>query len=212
MNTAMDKLLAIAGNQLLPAWDVEDESLLSQKGHLGKELLEVLRKRNGFYAFESSLHVLPLGKSRETLTLGYWNDPHGWRQEFGKLIPSDLVFFAEDAFGNQFAFGQDGVSLFYPEFAEVEHLTDSLEEWAKLILSDWRGYTGYDLAHEWQLANGPLQERQRLLPKVPFVIGGKYEIANLYAGDILQAMRFRASLASQIANLPDGTAVRMRVI
>jgi hypothetical protein len=46
-----------------------------------------------------------------------------------------------------------------------------------------------------------------LIPKIPFVLGGKYEVDNLYAGNIVDAMRFRASLARQISAIPDGTAI-----
>jgi len=52
----------------------------------------------------------------------------------------------------------------------------------------------------------------RTLTKVPFVVGGKYELDNLYAGNILEAMRFRASLARQIAEVPDGTPINLKVV
>ena len=46
-----------------------------------------------------------------------------------------------------------------------------------------------------------------LLPKIPFVFGGKYEIENLYPVDDLKGMLFRASIAKQIRGLPDGCQI-----
>ncbi len=89
---------------------------------------------------------------------------------------------------------------------------DSLAEWAELLLSDWRGFTGFELAHEWQVANRPLAAGERLIPKIPFVIGGKYEVAILYAGQNVAAMRFRGDFARQIAQLPEGTRISLKVV
>lgn len=212
MNKAFEKLISVAGDALLPQWHVNDEEALAPFGRVGGELLEVLQRKNGLFAFESALHVLPLGSGRDFLNLGLWNNPKSWKAEFGDLVPPSLLFFAQDVYGNQFYIRNDEVGLFYPEFAEIEPLAKSLAEWGDIVLSDWRGFSGYDLGHEWQVLNGPLSDGERLIPKIPFVLGGKYEVNNLYAGQIVDAMRFRASVARQIAGLPDGTAIDLKII
>jgi hypothetical protein len=80
-----------------------------------------------------------------------------------------------------------------------------------LILDDYEVLTGYPLAAEWQALNGRLPARQRLVPKVPFVAGGEFEIGNLYALDSVEGMCLRASLAVQIRDLPDGAKFRFTV-
>jgi hypothetical protein len=122
-----------------------------------------------------------------------------------------VLFFAQDAFGNQFGISNQSVVLFYSEFAECEPLAGDLDDWGEALMGDWRGFSGFELAHEWQIHNRPLAEGERLIPKVPFVIGGKYEISNFYAGRVVEAMRFRGSLARQLSTIPDGTLIKLKI-
>jgi hypothetical protein len=50
----------------------------------------------------------------------------------------------------------------------------------------------------------------RLLPKTPFVCGGKYQLDNLYSVEEVKGMQFRASIANQIRDLPDGSDVVLK--
>ena len=76
-----------------------------------------------------------------------------------------------------------------------------------MILSDYSYRTGHPLAHDWQIRHGPLPAGQRLAPKVPFVVGGKFLVENLYATSDVEGMRFRGSVARQIREVPDGAQV-----
>jgi hypothetical protein len=49
------------------------------------------------------------------------------------------------------------------------------------------------------------------MPKVPFFLGGEYKIENLWAGNPLEGMRFKADLAMQTRDLPEGTQVKLIV-
>jgi hypothetical protein len=211
MKMSLNKLLSVASDPLLGGWGIHEEQLVEPFGTIGTELLELLRCKNGFYAFESALHVIPLGSSPDHLNLAVWNDPQTWRGDYGDLIPMGILFFAEDAYGNQFGIMSEGVVLFYAEFAEIEPVAKSIREWGEVVLADWRGFSGYELAHAWQIQHRPLAEGERLVPKVPFVIGGKYELDNLYAAPVIDAMRFRGSLARQLAKVPDGTPIDLKI-
>lgn len=211
MNNALTKLLSVASDALLPMWGIHEERLLERFGADASGLLDLLRCKNGFFAFESALHVYPLGARSGGLNLLDWNDPHNWRSEYGDLIEVPVLFFAQDVFGNQFGISNKGIILFYSEFAETELVGENLDEWGDALISDWRGFTGYELAHEWQIQNRPLAEGERLIPKVPFVVGGKYELSNLYAGRAVEAMRFRGSLARQLSRVPDGTPISLKI-
>ncbi len=212
MNTALKKLISIASNPLLPQWRAEDERIVEPFGEIGRALLDLLRHKNGFFAFESALHVLPMGSHPDCLTLEFWNDLETWKGCYGRLIPMPVLFFAQDVYGNQFGITQEGIFLFFSEFAEFEPVAKTLADWGDIFLADWRGFSGYDLAHAWQAQNGMLKEGERLIPKIPFVVGGKYEVANLYKGPIVEAMRFRASLAGQVDAIPDGSSIDLRII
>ena len=65
------------------------------------------------------------------------------------------------------------------------------------------------MAHEWQAKNGPLPSGKRLMPKTPFFLGGEYKVENLWAGSALEGMRFKADLAIQTRDLPEGAKVKL---
>jgi hypothetical protein len=199
----------------------------------------LLNERNGFYAFESALHVLPslclpstrldslLGTETGSVLVGrdddqgqwpgsrmdleHWNSELLWRTHFEQATEG-LLFFAEDAFGEQFALSEGQVVRFDPETGETAEHAPTLEAWAEKIVSDYSYETGYKVAHEWQLQNGPLIEGHRLIPTLPFVMGGKYEVDNLYSLDAVKSMRYRADIWKQLRTIPDGTHVKLKVI
>ncbi len=200
----MDQLVAIGSGPLT------HESARPEELAAGLEVL--LLACNGFYAFESALHVYPSTATASELGVAKWNEPELWRETFDAL-GDGWCCFAEDAFGGQFAIGPNGVvGLLDPEIGLIEHLAADIEAWAKRVLDDYTVLTGWPLAHEWQVANGPLRPGRRLIPKVPFVLGGDFSSDNLYDADAVSAMRYRGDLAAQMRDLPDGSRVTLRII
>ncbi|WP_229115986.1 SMI1/KNR4 family protein [Parenemella sanctibonifatiensis] len=195
-DSALDALLSIGSEAIstTPIASVPDTAL-------GRQLGDLLRRRNGFVAFESALVIR--GAGSEPGMLDNWNDGTGWRAAYDDLADG-LCFFAEDIFGGQFAFDGGTVVSFDPETGEREHLGSSLEEWAATILGDAEVLTGYPLAQEWQAEHGRLPFGQRLVPRLPFVAGGDFTVANLTATDDVQGMLERAKLALAFRDLPDG--------
>lgn len=179
-------------------------------GALGEELLTLLRQKNGFYAFESALHIFPAAPFEHEMTLSRWNSHGLWRNGYGELAEGCL-FFAEDVFGNQFCIRDGRVGSFDSETGRVEVVAGSLEEWAGLILGDYNLHTGHPVAHHWQREHGPLPIGKRLGLKRPLALGGDYAMENLYLVDAIEGMRFKADVARQIKDLPDGTRVEFRI-
>ena len=101
----------------------------------------------------------------------------------------------------RFCIRGESICTFDPETAAIEELSLSLSEWAETILSDYEVQTGYPLAHAWQAVNGPLVLDQRLIPKVPFVCEGKFEIDNLHVLNDVEGMSFRATISNGIKEL-----------
>jgi hypothetical protein len=213
MDGSLSKLLSIASSPLcesVRSLKLENQWQLSSV--IVTELESVLKCKNGFYAFESALHVFPSGCGDSTTTLEKWNEPGLWKNSFRSELDS-IVFFAEDLFGMQFGIMDEFVIKFDPETSEIdETFAESLGGWASIILDGFDYQTGYPLAHEWQRLNGPILPGRRLLPKIPFVLGGEFELSNLYEVDAIQGMRFRADLSKQIKDLPDGTPVQIDVV
>lgn len=179
-------------------------------GSLANELLAFLAVKNGFYAFESALVVLPADIDHE-MGLERWNSLSGWRAEYGSLADGCL-FFAMDAFGGQFCIADSRVLLFDPETARKEPVADDIAGWESRILEDYRVLTAWPLAHEWQEHNRPLTLRERLVPTTPFVLGGEFVHTNLHAVDAAKAMGFYGNLATQIHGLPDGTPIQLKIV
>jgi len=210
MSKNIDQLLAVAGPALCVGPPQISEALAADAGGLARELMDVLRRRNGFFAFESALHVFPAGPGSEGYELVRWNEDNLWRGEYGDLAQG-FLFFAEDIIGSQFALRSGRLFRFDPETGESEEIGASLEEWATLILSDYEYETGYPLAHEWQREHGRLPPSQRLVPTIPLVLGGDLELKNVHACDAVEGMQQRACIARQIRDLPDGATISLRV-
>lgn len=173
-----------------------------------RDVFGVLNVKNGFYAFENALLFRPLSTSGNVQGIIEWNKADGWRVAYGDLV-AGIVFFAEDIFAVQFGVHADGVVSFNPETGAVYDIAATVEEWAAEILEDYEELTGWPVAHEWQGTNGGLVPGQRLLPRVPFVLGGEYESTNLVAIGEIDAMRKLGGLFQAISGLADGEKVSL---
>ncbi|MDH0865430.1 SMI1/KNR4 family protein [Mitsuaria sp. GD03876] len=170
----------------------------------------MLFARNGFFAFESALHVLPAVETVAAPVIGVqaWNAQDTWRDRYEDLL-SAIFFFAEDAFGGLFGIRDKEIVSFEPETGDLDVMADSLDGWAAAILSDHAQWTGHPVAHAWQAAHGAIPAGKRLLPKRPFILGGAFDVANLFAVDAVKGMRYRGDLWRQLRDLPDGAQVRL---
>ena len=140
-----------------------------------EQLLPLLELRNGLYAFEQALHVFSDFGAADEKGIFEWNGDALWRREYDGLA-GQAVFFAEDIFGTQFCGLDQAVATFDPETGAFEQIAEDVEGWAETILKDYNLWTGYKLAHTWQMANGRIPAGSRLVPITPFVLGGKYTI------------------------------------
>lgn len=207
----IQKLLSIGGNSLSHQPVSVNVAGFDDYGKLAVELLNLLGQKNGFYAFESALHVFPAAPFENEMTLSRWNSHGLWRHEYNELAEK-MLFFAEDAFGNQLCLHDGQVSLFDAETGGLEPQGRTLDAWAKRLLEDYQVLTGHPLLHQWQTRNGALPVGKRLMPKIPFVLGGQYALDNLYPIGAVSGMKTRGNLARQIKDLPDGAQVQFRII
>jgi hypothetical protein len=184
----------------------------SDMGQVPEILRHLYQQANGFYAFESALHVLPVGRKAGVIDLATWNAEGLWRDSYEDLVAPDWTFFAEDVFGVQFVVTEGGISTFDPETGDLERQAADAEEWAAAIIADYDFLTGHSVASKWQSLYGPLPLGSRLMPKIPFVLKGEMTVPNLYVLDAVKGMRARGDFARQIRNLPEGAQVTLRVV
>jgi hypothetical protein len=177
-----------------------------------RSLRVLLADKDGYYAFESALHLFPSRSVPGHIGVVEWNSRDLWKGEYGALIPDNLVFFSEDIFGVQFGLDENSVIEFDPETADIRFVADDVDDWAKLILSDYETITGFPIAHQWQIANGPLPVGTRLSPLTPFVLGGAFDLANIKCSNAVDGMRIRAPIARQIHDLSDNSRISLNVV
>lgn len=187
-----------------------DLTALQARGGTYLELANILRQKDGFYAFESALHFRPWRTSSNSVGIVEWNSEAGWRSEYGELAIGCL-FFAEDLFAGQFCLKDGEVWQFDPETGDLKRLGTTLEDWARSVMQDYKFLTGQPLANEWQRLNGSLPFGARLVPKVPFVLGGEFSVSNLTLMDAERGMRVRGNLARQLHSLPDGAQIQFLI-
>jgi hypothetical protein len=211
-NRALAKLIDLGGNLIsedAPRMSVQCAALA---GARSSELLALLWKKNGLFVFESALHILHAGNPQAPMPdICTWNESPTWRSAYHGLADGGLCF-AEDLFGGQFQLSDDCIVKMDPETGNKTRIADNLEGWAQAILDDYEILTGWPLAREWQEQRGPLPLGSRLIPKLPFVLGGAFSVDNLHVVPSVVAMRFYGDLAVQLRNLPDGADVKIKII
>ena len=190
----IDKLLSISSNTY------EIKNKLGDKD-FDEQLSYILKNKNGFYVFESALHFFSDNEIK-TIT-------NSMKKHYNYENIENCIFFAEDIFGNLFCYNNYLKTIFLLdlESGNMEECGSSFEDWSKNILEDYDYLTGYNLAHDWQIKNGSLGKGVRLMPKIPFVLGGEYNINNLQEVQQIEGIRKRFNLYKQIKDLDDGAKI-----
>jgi len=85
MGKSLEKLLSIATDSLLGLPSGMSAGTPALNATRWRELAAFLRRRNGFYAFESALHVFPLQSAGNVYGLDVWNAPDAWVDSYEDL-------------------------------------------------------------------------------------------------------------------------------
>jgi len=210
MKNPISKLLSICSNELAKHFDDISGTLKPEISSKFPDYVALLRMRNGFYGFELALHVFPVTFGQEDFNVFSWNKENLWRERYDGMTDGHF-FFAEDAFGGQFSLKKDGIFSFDPETGQSQKICENISQWCDAILGDYDFLTGYSLMHQWQATHGNIKPDQRLVPIIPFVLGGEFSVENLRVEQAVTAMRARGSIAVQIRDVPDGGTIKLNV-
>jgi hypothetical protein len=163
---------------------------------------------DGYY-FNESLHIYGNSESKIYHDYIYRTNliktSYYWIDEIEKI-----KCFGEDLFGNQYIFYSLGIGMLTIETGDIEFISNDFNEWLLKIEGDLDYYTGESLKVTWSLSNGQLEYYERLTPKKPFILGGKYEIGNLYNLDFKSIIGFNSEIAKQIYDMPDGSEISLK--
>ena len=207
----IEKLIEISSEPLVTA-SVSIDNINIVEGiskEIINELFELLIKKNGFFAFESALLILPTERAGGIPSLQEWNEYNRWKRYYPNLKQS-VLFFSQDVFACKFGITSSDIIRFDPETGEVTNHSDSLAEWVSKVLVNYDYETGWSVAKKWQEKNGPLPRSSRLIGEVPFVLGGEYAAPNMKAIELTEAMEKLGGLYNQIKNIPDGEKVTVK--
>jgi hypothetical protein len=113
---------------------IADEALPSAgRGEVAHRRL--LAQWNGFYALGGLLHVFGACDAPPNHSLRAWNRLDGWRAAWGRQTEG-LTFFAEDAFGDQFAYRNGKVVRFRALVGGIAAMQSTIDEWLEAVLLD----------------------------------------------------------------------------
>jgi hypothetical protein len=131
----------------------------------------------------------------------------GWG--FTGLVPARIL--DVNAFGNLLV--EDAGARIWricPEELSCEVVATSLEEVERISASDdWR--MDHLVAVATVALGSPGVDRCFCL-KIPGVLGGAYQLANVGAISIAELIAFAGDLASRIKDLPDGTQIELKTV
>lgn len=139
-----------------------------------------------------------------------WNAPRRWRDAFDGLADGP-PFIAESFLGEQYRIVDGEVVRWNPETGQQEPCGASIGDWLTLVRFDPSAEVPLWLLEDWRRLHGILPPGHHLAPSVPFVLGGGYDLSNLYPLAAVSDLRWRAQLATQLRDMPDGAEVRLHV-
>lgn len=169
------------------------------------DYFDFIIKYNGGLFFNNSLLLYSFSLETDIPCISVINDLI--EKEFSNIVQG-LYCFGQDIFGNQFAFCNNKIVWFNIETGDMDILADDFKDWEQTLCNDIDYYTGRNLAS--QIDSQTLIET-RLCPKIPFVIGGEFTIANLYTAKYPNYIKINANIARQIYHLPEGANIKLSI-
>ncbi|QLB12915.1 hypothetical protein EV697_102415 [Bisgaardia hudsonensis] len=169
-------------------------------GYIAKELNSILSIKNGFELFEGCMRFLPwdLNTSRNILS---------WNNYISSLFHTDLFFFSDNVLGEGFCFKGYEIGRFDFETCEFEFIASNMENFIKSLFSDFNYFSAYSIGITWQRYYRKIGFDEVLMPKIPFVLGGDYDVNNLYLSTINKGLRIKNELYNKVKNINDGERV-----
>lgn len=207
--TPLDKLLARADPLFKTA--AFDASKLPAGMPLHATHKALLQRRNGGYFWGGALHVFGACDEPDFHSLIAWNTPETWRELYGEDLEG-LFFFAEDAFGDQFALDAQGhVLRLKAESGALEELADDFDQWVLIVVEATDELLGRGTFADWASQNGRLPPGSQLQAFPPYLFAEDPDMVQLEAVDAVENMQFHGAIAAQLAALPEGAAARIEI-
>src|SRR5262245_10764622 len=189
--------------------EITDQEILAD---VPAEHRSLLRQTNGCILFYGGLHI------RGAVEEPSWHSLRRvWRGELAlaKLFPdveeTDIPF-AQDCFGDQFLLRSGLVHRLNAEFGEVENLQMSFELFIARAHENPMEFLSLQPLFNFLSTGGELKPGQLLNAYPPFVMKESANGVSLKAVSMTDQISFLADFARQIADVPNGGRIRIKVI
>ncbi|MSP61151.1 MAG: SMI1/KNR4 family protein [Myxococcales bacterium] len=193
-----------------PPFDPAVAEVLGPSGAPQTPHRRLLEQANGAWLFAGALHLFGACEGPPWHGLRAWNAPATWRDAYARLTDG-LVFFAEDAFGDQYGYSGRGgeVVRFDAELGRREQVADSFGHWLDAVLTHPEAMLPLDVVAAQAALGKRLRPGNQLFAYPPLFSVEAAEGVDLGHVDAIEAMRFRGALAVQLQGLPPGTQVKI---
>jgi hypothetical protein len=183
----------------------DDRQILNE---LPASLAAIILEENGVVAFGGGFHIRgachnpPWHSLREA-----WRGSSAFHCNYPNLRPTDIPF-AEDALGDQFVLREEVVHRLATETGDLQSLATDVVTFIAQIEADPITTLSLEPLVAFERTGGRLEPGQLLSVYPPYCVGaeGARSFRAIASSDRLD---FLASLARQIRDLPDGTAIRL---
>jgi len=181
--------------------EVDDQAFLAS---LPSALRAVLEESNGFILLHGALHVRGACAEPEWHSLRHaWRGAMAFHELYDTVTPDDIPF-AQDCAGDQFLLRNGHVVRLLAETGEVESVAIDLQDFFAKVEEDPEEFLNSAPEH-------PLQPGQLLHAYPPFCMrsgGPGYSLRPCSAREVIM---FHADFAKQIAKVPDGGEIKIKV-
>lgn len=187
---------------------IDDAAILDR---VPVEIAHALRSRNGFISDDGGFHlrgacVAPLWHSLRYVWLGDF----ALHKLFPSVGTSDIPL-AQDCFGDQYLLRDDHVARLSGETGEVEELRMGWSQFLEHVDSEPLEFLQLQYLHRFKEEGGVLLPGQLLSVYPPFVTANECN-RSIRAIPALERISWLADFSRQIANVPNGTQIDIKVI
>ena len=206
MNNLNTILSPILEYRLPPAVDLPSHLLCHECPKGIRALLEVA---NGFITTNRLFRVFGTKPDSLIPSIDEWNATQ-WKVDYGNLA-SDILFIAEDIFGDQYGyrFGEKREFVkFYCEGGETEVIKDGINWFIASLLNPFTGGAlDVGLTQSSQSLGIIPKANEHLAFKIPLVIGGKRDIENIAIESVALHLGTLAQLSRKNLGLSSGAKI-----
>jgi hypothetical protein len=188
---------------------IDDPQILER---LPVEYRDLVARANGYVAYHGGLHVRGACLTPEWHSLrAAWDGERAVHRLWPTVSPDDVPF-AQDALGDQFVLRRGQVHRLAAETGELESLGVDLAGFDAAVRVDPFEYLSLGPLEAFRGEGGVLQPGQLLSVYPPYCVDSADARRSFRPIAAADRLGFLASLAAQLHNLPDGTAVRFDIL